>query len=183
MQKFQPVRLRLKSGQELEIREAVAEDADNLLRYVEAISGESDNLTFGPGEFSVTLAQEEEYLTAQQKRSNSIYLLGLVDNEIATSLSFAGRVRKRMKHAGELGMSVRKMQWNKGIGTVMISTFLEWCRQTEEIRKVNLKVRVDNLVAFHLYEKAGFKVEGRISREFQIEGQFIDTLVMGLEID
>ena len=66
---------------------------------------------------------------------------------------------------------------------MMLSAFLDWCRCKEEIRKVNLRVRVDNDAAIHLYENVGFKREGRISREFQIEGQFFDTLCMGLEID
>ncbi|HBN94999.1 MAG TPA: N-acetyltransferase [Firmicutes bacterium] len=183
MQKFQPVRIRIKSGEELGIREALVQDAADLLRYVDAISQESDNLTFGPGEFGITLAQEEEYLAAQQRRSNAIYLLGLIDGEIVASLSFAGGARRRIKHAGEFGMSVLKEHWNRGIGTMMLSAFLDWCRCKEEIRKVNLRVRVDNDAAIHLYENVGFKREGRISREFQIEGQFFDTLCMGLEID
>jgi RimJ/RimL family protein N-acetyltransferase len=183
MQKLQPVRIRLESGEELEIREAVAKDAADLLRFLDAISGESDNLTFGPGEFFITLDQEEEYLAAQQRRSNAIHLLGLIDQKIVATLSFAGGGRQRIKHTGEFGMSVLKEHWNKGIGTTMLSTFLTWCRGTKEIRKVNLRVRVDNRAAIHLYEKMGFKHEGRISREFQIEGQFFDTFCMGLEID
>ena len=183
MGKFQPKRLRLKSGEELEIREARSADAASLVQYVEAVSGESDNLTFGPGEFELTAAQEAEYLEAMAKRSNAIHLLGLLDGEIVASLSFAGGLRSRMRHAGEFGMSVRRMHWNKGIGNVMLSVFLDWCRRSEEIRKVNLRVRVDNHAAIHLYEKHGFKLEGRKTREFLLAGVFVDVLYMGLEID
>ena len=183
MPKFQPVRLKLKSGEELEIREAVPEDAASVLRYTDYISGESDNLTFGPGEFGITLAQEEEYLRAQTKLSNSIYLLGLLNGEVVASLSFAGGARPRIKHAGEFGMSVLKAHWNKGIGTTMLAAFLDWCRGTKEIRKVNLRVRVDNHAAIHLYKKAGFTTEGRKSREFQIGDGFIDSFLLGLELD
>lgn len=183
MPKFQPISISLKNGETLEIREATTEDAASLLRFVDAVSGESENLTFGPGEFGITLAQEESYLAAQQKLSNSIYLLGLINGEIVSTLSFAGGLRPRIKHGGEFGISVRKPHWNKGIGRAMLSSFLAWCRQTGEIRKVNLRVRVDNQAAIHLYEQAGFKIEGRRSREFQINGQFVDIFLMGLEID
>lgn len=183
MQKFQPVRISLKTGEELEIREAVPEDARSLLAYVEAVSGESDNLTFGPGEFGITLAQEEEYLAALVKRSNAIYLVGLIDGEIVANLSFAGGQRRRMQHAGEFGMSVRKRHWNKGIGQALLAAFLTWCRNSGAIRKVNLRVWVDNSAAIHLYEKFGFKVEGRRTREFQLAGEFADVFFMGLELD
>ncbi|MGI6647469.1 MAG: GNAT family N-acetyltransferase [Limnochordia bacterium] len=52
-----------------------------------------------------------------------------------------------------------------------------------QLRQIVLHRRVDNQAAIHLYEKLGFQVEGRRSREFFIDGQFIDTLCMGLEID
>lgn len=183
MQKFQPRRIRLKTGEELVIREATPQDAAGLLDYVEAISGESDNLTFGPGEFDLTLAQEQEYLAAVQKRSTAIYLVGFLGDELVASLSFTAGLRKRMSHAGEFGMSVRKSHWNKGIGAAMLGAFLDWCRHTGEIRKVNLRVRVDNQAAIHLYTKFGFKLEGRRSREFYLGGEFKDIFLMGLEID
>ncbi|HPT84112.1 MAG TPA: GNAT family protein [Limnochordia bacterium] len=183
MEKFPPRRFRLKTGEEIEIREAAPQDAGALLDYVEAISAESDNLTFGPGEFALTLTQEQEYLAAMQKRSNSIYLVGFLGEELVSSLSFAGGLRRRMIHAGEFGMSVRKGHWNKGIGAAMLGAFLDWCRHTGEIRKVNLRVRVDNQAAIHLYTKFGFKLEGRRSREFYLGGEFKDIFLMGLEID
>jgi len=51
-------KVRLNDGRVLVIREAAAEDARALLTYVEAVSGESDFLSFGPGEFELTEAEE-----------------------------------------------------------------------------------------------------------------------------
>ncbi len=53
---------RLKDGRHLLIREAVPEDAPALLEFCEAVSHESNFLSFGPGEFDMTVAQEEEFL-------------------------------------------------------------------------------------------------------------------------
>ena len=55
MAKFVPITVRLKSGEELVIREAAPEDAATLLDFVDQVSRESDYLTFGPGEFGITL--------------------------------------------------------------------------------------------------------------------------------
>ena len=54
---------------------------------------------------------------------------------------------------------------------------------TGVIRKINLRVHVNNLRAIKLYERFGFKVEGRITREYSVDGQFYDNLAMGLHID
>jgi RimJ/RimL family protein N-acetyltransferase len=183
MAKFQPVSVKLKDGGELLIREAAPEDGEALLEYLDAVSGESDNLTFGPGEFGVTLAEEQEYLRKMQERKNGIYLLGILDGEIAATLSFAAGGRPRIAHVGEFGMSVRQPHWHRGIGTALLSAFLDWCHETGIIRKVNLRVRADNQRAMALYEKCGFKVEGRMSRDMRVHGGFVDTVLMGKEID
>lgn len=41
------------------IREAVKEDATELVAYLHKISGESNFLTFGPGELSVSVSAKE----------------------------------------------------------------------------------------------------------------------------
>ncbi|MBO0797135.1 MAG: GNAT family N-acetyltransferase, partial [Ktedonobacteraceae bacterium] len=91
--------------------------------------------------------------------------------------------RPRTRHAGEFGISVLRKYWNLGIGGRMLTYLIDWARQSGIIRKINLRVRVDNLPAIHLYEKHGFVREGHITREFYLHGQFVDSYVMGLEID
>ena len=80
-------------------------------------------------------------------------------------------------------MSVLRKYWNLGIGGRMLAYLIEWARQTHVIRKINLRVRVDNLSAIHLYEKYGFVREGRRTREFYLYGQFVDVFLMGLPLD
>ncbi len=65
----------------------------------------------------------------------------------------------------------------------MLAYLIEWARQTHVIRKIDLRVRVDNLPAIHLYEKYGFVREGCRTREFYLHGQFVDVFMMGLRLD
>jgi hypothetical protein len=51
---MEPRKYELKNGRVLLIREVSVEDARALLDYVKRISGESDFLSFGPGEFELT---------------------------------------------------------------------------------------------------------------------------------
>lgn len=57
-----PKTVRLKNGQTLTIRRAEHKDAIGLIDYLNTIGGESDNLTFGAGEFSMTQEQEIEFI-------------------------------------------------------------------------------------------------------------------------
>jgi RimJ/RimL family protein N-acetyltransferase len=173
---------RLTNNQLLLVREAVAEDAGAILQYIEAISGESDYLSFGRGEFKLSESEERRVLLDYQRSDNNLYALGLLDDEIVGSLSFSAGSRPRIKHTGEFGMSVRKEYWGLGIGSALIDTLVDWARATRIIFKINLRVRTDNQRAIQLYERKGFVREGTISKEILLDGKYYDHHWMGLEL-
>jgi RimJ/RimL family protein N-acetyltransferase len=175
--------LKLPNGERVEIRPARWTDASELIEYLERISDESDNLTFGPGEFGITVEQEEDFLDNISKQNNAIYIVAHNEEKIVGSLSFTGGSRPRIAHTGEFGVSVLKEYWGNGIGTELIKYLLEWCKKSGVVRKVNLRVRTDNFNAIHVYKKLGFIEEGVITREFLINSNFYDTLSMGICID
>ena len=57
------------------IREALAEDAGQLIRHLKEIGGESDNLSFGEGEFSAALEQEEMFLENLHNDKTSVFFV------------------------------------------------------------------------------------------------------------
>jgi len=168
---------------QLTLRPALPKDAEHLLAYLELVAGESENLTSGPGEFGIDPRQERVFLQQALEQPTSLYLLAEVEDKIVGTLTFMTEKRPRVQHGGEFGMSVLRKYWNQGIGAQMLTYLIEWARQTGTIRKINLRVRVDNLSAIHLYEKHGFVREGRRTREFYLHGQFIDVFLMGLQLD
>ncbi|HEY9054271.1 MAG TPA: GNAT family N-acetyltransferase, partial [Rectinemataceae bacterium] len=157
---------------------AALDDAPELIAFVEAVAGESDNLTFGPGEFGLSLAQEEEYLKNLSGSENQIYLVGLVEGEIVASITFVGGKRTRTRHTGEFGISVRKAFWDLGVGGAMIEALLDWARAAGFIQKISLRVRTDNERAIALYKKKGFEIEGILRGEFKIDGRLYDLYAM-----
>ena len=84
-----------------------------------------------------------------------------------------------MRHVGELGMSVVKAYWGQGVGSLLLDTLLSWARQTDIVRKINLRVRSDNGRAVALYERKGFVVEGTLTKEMFVDGEYYDLLAMG----
>jgi RimJ/RimL family protein N-acetyltransferase len=173
---------RLRDGIALVLREATVEDTRALVAYVEGVSGESDFLTFGPGEFGINETQEEEFLRNSRDAENRLYLLALIDNTIVGSLMFSAGHRPRVRHLGDFGITVRKSYWGRGIGGLMLDVLIEWARGNGIIKKVNLRVRTDNRRAIALYENKGFVIEGTVRKEIFFNGTYFDNYLMGLEL-
>lgn len=180
---YQMKELVLKNGDAVVIRKARSTDAKEILDYVNIISSESDFLTFGQGEFIMSLEQEEKFLENAYMQNNALYIIAIIDKKIVGTLNFSAGTRPRIAHTGEFGVSVLKEYWGNGIGTELIKYMLEWGKQSEIVRKINLKVRRDNFSAIHLYKKMGFVQEGVLTRDLQINGTFYDSILMGYTID
>ncbi len=173
----------LKTGETLVIRKAGREDATGVLNCVNTISGQSDFLTFGPGEFGITLEQEQLFLENISRLENAIYAVAELKGKIIGTASFTGGPRPRIAHTGELGISILKEHWRKGIGTEILNYIIDWAQNTGIIRKINLRVRTDNHPAIHLYKKLGFVQCGIMTRDIKIEDNFYDSILMGYDID
>ena len=173
----------LKNNLRLTLRTAVPDDAEQILAYMEQMASESENITFGPGEFELRVEEERAFLQQSSETPTSLYLLAEIAGEIAGVLSFSAGKRQRTRHAGEFGISVLRKYWNLGVGHQLLTYFIDWAQRTETIRKINLHVRTDNSPAIHLYEKHGFVREGLLTRDFYLHGQFTDAYIMGLQID
>jgi cell division protein YceG involved in septum cleavage len=74
----------LKNGEKVKIRKAVLSDAKDIIDYIHKIAGQSNNLTFGAGEFEVTLSQEE-MIEKVSKADNKLFLIVLKDDEIIST--------------------------------------------------------------------------------------------------
>lgn len=165
------------------IRKAKISDAKAILEYINTISKESDFLTFGEGEFNKTIEEEELFIDSISKKNNALFIVAEIEGKIVGTLNFSGGARPRVMHTGEFGVSVLKEYWGQGIGTELIKYLIEWCKNSNVIRKINLRVRSDNYSAIHIYKKLGFIEEGVISRAFQVNNIFYDSIIMGLYID
>lgn len=174
---------KLKNGQTLLIRPARKEDAAAVIDYLSIIGGETDFLTFGPGGFGTAPEREEAFIEEIAHSDNQLMLCAWINDELAGHMGFNASPRVRIRHTGEVGVTVRKKYWGLGIGTELLKYLLAWAAESQVIRKINLRVRSDNRRAIELYKRLGFGEEGMITREFMIDGIFYDCLQMGIKID
>ena len=163
--------LTLHDGSALVIRAGLPEDAAAMLTYLERISGESDFLTFGPGEFELTQAQEAAHLRAVLDAADQLHIVATVADAIVGCLTFSTGRRQRVRHTGEFAISVRQSHWGRRIGALLLDTLIDWARSVGTIRKITLRVRPDNARGVALYREKGFVVEGTLRREICIGGQ------------
>jgi RimJ/RimL family protein N-acetyltransferase len=173
----------LRDGRTVRIRRAQPEDAEAVLGYLRRVGGETVNLTFGAEGPGLTEAEEQEYLARVTASDNSLAILAVVGDEVVGSLTFDGGRRARLRHAGEFGISVAQAYAGQGIGKALIAYMLAWAERGGVVRKINLKVRADNEPAIRLYERMGWVLEGRTTRDTLIDGEFNDCLLMGREVD
>jgi len=161
------------------IREARIEDAEALLKHAVKVYGEGRNLLTAPEEFNVTLEQEVQWLKDNMEKGH-LTLVAEQGSTIVGMLNATKGTRKRVKHICMFGISIQDDYCNNGLGSKMIQRLLEWAKEDKDIEKVCLEVFAHNERAIHVYEKLGFRVEGRKERHVKFEdGTYSDELLMG----
>lgn len=173
----------LKSEERLLVKEADRKDAARVIAYCQVIGGETDYLSFGEGEFDISLEEEKKILSEYKEAENKLFIYAELNGEIVGLLDLKASHKARIRHSGEFGISVMKQHLGKGIGGILIEYMLDWAKKTGIIKKVNLHVISNNESAINLYRKYDFTMEGRIRKEFYINGEYFDLISMGYWIE
>jgi RimJ/RimL family protein N-acetyltransferase len=173
----------LRDGRRVRIRRAEPDDAAAILAYLGRAGAETINLTFGAEGPGVSEQEEREYLSRVAASDNSLAIVAVAGDEIVGALTFDGGRRPRLRHVGEFGISRLQAYAGQGLGKALLEYMIAWAERGGVVRKINLKVRVDNVPAIRLYERMGWVHEGRTTRDTLIDGKFGDCLLMGREVD
>ncbi|MBR3978940.1 MAG: GNAT family N-acetyltransferase [Oscillospiraceae bacterium] len=162
------------------IEKATCADAAEILRYLKQIGAETDNLTFGAEGLPFTTESEAAYIRQMENSCDAIMLLAKENGKIVGDASLS-RLPRRMKHRGDLGVSVLKEYWNRGIGSQLLLEIINFAKENA-FEVIDLQVRSDNLPAIHLYEKFGFKKIGMHPVFFKIGDEEIAFDYMCLKL-
>ncbi len=175
--------IKLKNGKTAILRSPIKEDAQAMIDYLNIIGGESDFITFGKNEFSMSVEAEQDYIERINSMNNSKNVLIIIENEIVGIASITSVQKERMKHNGTLGISLRKKYWGIGLGSEIMAYLIDWAKSNKITKKINLLVREDNIRGVKLYEKFGFEKEGLLKKDICVNGIYYNTIAMGLYID
>lgn len=165
---------------ELIIRRADPFDAEDMLKYLNRIGGESDNLLFGKDGFKdISVEKEAAFIKNFKDTDNSIMLVGEKNNEIVAVCSLAGFDRERIAHRADLAISVEKAYCGQKIGQRMIEALIDFAKGSK-LEVIELQVRCDNERAIALYENVGFEKIGTYKKFFKFGNEYADAYLMNL---
>lgn len=162
------------------IEKAKASDAEAVLEYLKQIGGETDNLTFGSEGLPCSVEDEEKYIESLQNSTSSVMFFAKCDGRIIGDASFSSSPRERIKHRGEIGISVVRDYWGKGIGSKLMERVIDFAKNVADCEIIHLQVRSDNERAIGLYKKYGFEKIGQFKGYLKIDGKYVDCDLMNL---
>lgn len=160
---------------------AQAEDAAALLEYLKTVGGETDNLSFGAEGVPLSIDEEAAYLRCQVDSADNVQYFAKVDQQIIGTASL-NRKPRRMRHRGELGISLKKAYWGCGIASALMEEILCFAK-ANGFAQLDLEVRSDNTRAIRLYEKYGFRKLCTFPDFFRIDGVSVDFDLMDLDLN
>jgi RimJ/RimL family protein N-acetyltransferase len=168
-----------RTGQELLIRTAQPDEAGALLAYIRPVAEETEFFVIEPDEFPATVDEERTWIQDHLDHPGRIILLAEADGAIIGSVTFEAGNFRRVCHRGNLGLAVVREWRERGVGTALLRTLLEWAESNPAIEKVCLDVFAINEPAIRLYKKLGFIEEGRRARDIKRgPDDYVDTVMM-----
>ena len=159
------------------IREAEINDAEEMISYLNIVGGESDNLMHGPDGFKVPVEAVKRRIQSSHDADNSIILIALAGENIIARAELDGYPGAKLHHNARFSISVRKDYWNKKIGTKLMTEIIE-CARKMNLRNIELEVVVDNKAAIALYHKMGFSDVGVYKNYWFANNVYSDAIVM-----
>lgn len=159
------------------IRQVRLSDAAQLVLFRKETSSESKFLITCPDEVD-DITDQRRMITLYLGDLRRIFLVAEYKDQIVGVITLSGSNKRRIMHKGELGITVRKQFWGKGIGSSLMEECLKLAKQ-RGFKKIQLEVMSNNDRAMALYKKFGFEVEGVKKKAVFIDGEYVDLVMMG----
>ena len=156
------------------LREAGEDDIQGLLDVMDSVASEG---RYTPAERIHDLQRE---LIAKSIKEKAGWLVAEMDGRIVGEGNLhSQRFRTKSQHVAVLGMNILKNYRGIGIGNAMMDYMISWAKE-RGYKKISLSVFSTNQPAINLYKKFGFEIEGVKKREFKINGEYVDEILMAL---
>jgi RimJ/RimL family protein N-acetyltransferase len=161
----------------LRLRDACPRDAERLVPFRQELFGQTEFMLYGPGEYTQTPAEVAANIERMAQIPTCRSLVAEVDDRFVGMLGVAGSPVPRIRHAATIALGVLRTCWGQGIATAMMTEAIRWAPSVG-LSRLDLFVMTTNTRAMALYERLGFKVEGRRRRAYVINGAAVDDFLM-----
>jgi len=169
---------KLVKKEDIVIRTVKSKNASSIFHIQKEVVSEGNFLTTASEEFNKTVEQQRDWIEKILQNDKEIMLVAETPKEIVGWIVFLSQNRIRLSHTGSIGMMIKKDFRSMGIGKLLMKGMLDWAEQNPFIEKVSLGVFSTNERAIALYKSMGFIEEGRKIKEFKINDEYIDDILM-----
>jgi L-phenylalanine/L-methionine N-acetyltransferase len=110
--------------------------------------------------------------------TQEVLFVAELGGELVGSAGLHPAPQLRRRHTAYLGISVVPEAQRQGVGSALMQTICDHADRWAQILRLELTVFVDNERAIRLYERFGFRHEGRMRAFAMRDGVFVDALAM-----
>ncbi|HEX6128606.1 MAG TPA: GNAT family protein [Candidatus Limnocylindria bacterium] len=164
-----------RDGRRWTLRPARPTDSRGLARLFAAVRGEGRWLLTPPS--AVSEPSEAFFIGEMIRGGGGLALVAESDGEVIGNVLVSLERNAVSSHVGTLSIVIAKGWRDVGIGSDMVRSAQDWCRE-HGLEKLALAVFPDNERAIAVYERSGFVREGLRRRQYRVEGEFRDELLM-----
>ncbi|MEM1099433.1 MAG: GNAT family protein [Planctomycetota bacterium] len=180
MSRLEPRKVELPDESIVTLCSPTPDDAEKLIAYLDTIRRESQGIMFSPEDDLPSVEWERDWIEQRNANPQNL-MLGAWSGDRLIGLGnvSGGGKFARAQHRAELGISLSREWWGRGLGTRLLETLIEFAVADESIHVLRLCVYSFNQRAIKLYERCGFEREGarRWSVRFS-DGTYADEIQM-----
>lgn len=87
--------------------------------------------------------------------------------------------KTKLKHISNIfGVYLRESYRGRGIGKAMLEIMIKEAKKAPDVSKISLSVNTEQIPAVRSYEKAGFKIAGKVEKEMKVGNKYYNEYIM-----
>ncbi len=175
---FAPKEILLKDGRTAILRGPLPSDAAAALEYMKITAAETPFLLRTPEEVTLTISEEEKYLSRVIDDPNTVSIFCSVDGALAGNCNISRKTKLKNRHRATIGIALKQEFWGLGIGTAMFEEMIA-IAESWNLLQIELEVFEGNERAIGLYRRMGFEIVSHVPNAIRMpDGTFCKEFLM-----
>ncbi|HET6516448.1 MAG TPA: GNAT family protein [Thermodesulfovibrionales bacterium] len=171
-----------KNGELITLRQAVPEDAREIINTVSSTSLERSYVLMEKHDKNPET--EAKYIRDMDRKSN-LLLVAIANGAVVGSLAALqsdGGHRQQTAHILNIGLHLTKTYRGLGIGSEMLRYTVKWAVE-HRFKKLEASIFTTNKRSLNLFGRAGFVEEATKRKQFRIGTDYIDEVIMAMFLE
>lgn len=172
-------------GEKVELRSVTKADLQNQFKWrneegFASLAAGTDAFLYNNTPIEMMEKYYEKNLTTVDKKEGCAFsVYTLAEGEHIGNCDY--RDVNIVTRTATIGLSIgEKGYWNHGYGADVVRTLVRHLFNHLNLRRVQLDTWSGNDRAIRAYQKCGFEIEGRLKENEYVDGEYYDTVLMGL---